>query len=163
MEHADDSCNDCEALLRNSEPFIECGNELRSNILARVMEHVLVWPQDYLLLLMRPSSLIGLGLSIFYDCRRRIWAWWTRWTGQGMKPFARAWRYPVSFWYRSQHGFGGSLGGHAETCGTCTRRYSIWRWEVFGNHHRWFAVLLQRYEAHSPPFGFNEWSVNRYE
>lgn len=136
MEHADHSRNDCEALLGNFEPFIECRNELRSNILARVMEHVLVWPQDYFLLLMRPPCLVGLHLSAFSDCGWRVWARWTRRIGRGMKPFTGAWRYPISFWYWPQNGFGGSLEAHAETCGTCPRRNSVWRLKVFGDHHR---------------------------
>lgn len=73
-----------------------------------------------------------------------------------MKPFTGTWCYPVSFWYWPQHRFGGRLEVHAETCGACAGRNSIWRLEIFGDHHRWFAVLLERYKARSPPFGFTK-------
>ena len=66
-----------------------------------------------------------------------------------MKPFAGAWRDPVRFWHWPQNGFGRSLEAHAETRRACARRNSIWRREIFGDHHSCFAVLLERYKVPS--------------
>lgn len=132
MQHGHHSCNGSQAICGDFQPEVECGDKLFSQILARVLRHVVVGTHQDFLFLLRPHPVLILcpvdtrSVSRMFVC------------GVGRKIFSGG-VHPVAL----RDGFHASVFG----CGivivmaicnpgrTCPRRNSRGRLQGF-RHHR---------------------------